>query len=101
MSRLRGVMRVVVASEQDALARALRDDGVEVVLIGDGARAADAARAAVHEDADVLVVATELVPAAKEALAGADADDIVVVAGGEAPVEGVVGWLRSHLPPST
>jgi methylmalonyl-CoA mutase cobalamin-binding subunit len=73
-------IRVVVAglgpSEQPlAVARALREGGIEVVYLGVGAGVGEVVRAAVQEDVDVVVV-----PGVDVATVAAALTDIPVVA---------------------
>lgn len=89
------------------LARELRDDGNEVVVLGIGATPQMVARAAVDEDVAVIGISIlsgahlTLVPALVDALAGLGAADIPVVVGGTIPpahkeqllASGVVGVM--------
>jgi methylmalonyl-CoA mutase C-terminal domain/subunit len=79
------------------IARALRDDGFEVIYTGIRRTPEEIAAAAVQEDVDVVGLSllsgahNELFPAVIEALAKADAGDIPVIGGGVIPHEDIPG----------
>jgi methylmalonyl-CoA mutase C-terminal domain/subunit len=79
------------------VARALRDDGFEVIYTGIRRTAEEIAAAAVQEDVDVVGLSllsgahNELFVAVLEALAAAKAADIPVIGGGVIPQEDIPG----------
>ena len=97
-------MRVVLAATgadtlADAVARALRDAGDEVVLLAPGASEGVLAGAALQEDADALVMLApgppdELVDDLGALLARHDADDVAHAVLPPEPAT-VLAWLRS------
>jgi methylmalonyl-CoA mutase cobalamin-binding subunit len=94
-----GVIRVVVAgghdrSAADAVARALRDSGMEVVRIRDGSVAA-VVRSCVQEDAAaVCVPGAAQVAAVRAALAADGAADVLVV--DVEAADGVAALIRAR-----
>lgn len=79
------------------VARALRDEGFEVIYTGIRRTPEEIAAAAVQEDVDVVGLSllsgahNELFPAVIEALLKAEAGDIPVVGGGVIPAEDIPG----------
>lgn len=79
------------------IARALRDEGFEVVYTGIRRTPEEIAAAAVQEDVDVVGLSllsgahNELFPAVINELAKADAKDIPVIGGGVIPQEDIPG----------
>jgi methylmalonyl-CoA mutase C-terminal domain/subunit len=77
------------------IARALRDDGFEVIYTGIRRSPEEIASAAVQEDVDVVGLSllsgahNELFPAVMEALRRANASDIPVIGGGIIPDEDI------------
>jgi methylmalonyl-CoA mutase cobalamin-binding subunit len=78
VSRLRVVVAELGRAEVHAVARQLRDAGVEVIHTGPVADPAQVVAAVLQEDADAVAVA-ERADEVTALLAGADADDIAVV----------------------
>src|SRR5690242_11652030 len=79
------------------IARALRDDGFEVIYTGIRRSPEEIASAAVQEDVDVVGLSllsgahNELFPAVMDALKKANAADIPVIGGGVIPKEDIAG----------
>jgi methylmalonyl-CoA mutase C-terminal domain/subunit len=79
------------------IARALRDEGFEVIYTGIRRTPEEIAAAAVQEDVDVVGLSllsgahNELFPAVLDALKKADAGDIPVIGGGVIPAEDIPG----------
>ncbi|WP_156757833.1 hypothetical protein [Actinokineospora pegani] len=87
--RLRVVVAELGPAEVHAVARELRDAGVEVIYTGPVAEPAQVVATALQEDADAVAVG-ERVDEVRGLLAGADADDVVAL-----PLDEVLNWANT------